>query len=72
MISHKVNNDVFNDNLEILKTLLRRHIKNIQQGVIKCGYNLYNINIWSIINPTNIECKDDTKTKGYSPHYSFF
>lgn len=72
MISHQVNNDIFNDNLEILKTLLRKHIENIQQGVIKCGYNLYNINIWSIINPTNIEYKDDTKTKGYSPHYSFF
>jgi len=72
MISHQVNNDIFNDNLEILKNILRKHIENIQKSVIKCGYNLYNINIWSIINPTNIECKNDIKTKEYSPHYSFF
>ncbi len=72
MVSHRVNDDVFNDNLTTLQKLLKEHIKNIQQDVIKCGYNLYNINIWSIINPTNIECEDDTKTKGYSPHYSFF
>lgn len=72
MISHKVNDDIFNDNLNTLKKLLRKHIINIQKSVIKCGYNLYGINIWSIINPTNIEYEDDTKTKNYSPHYSFF
>ncbi len=72
MISQTVNDDIFNDNLTTLKALLRRHIFELQKYVIKCGYNKYNINIWSIINPTNIECKDDTKTKTYSPHYSFF
>ncbi len=72
MVSHSVENDVFNDNLTTLKALLRKHIVDIQRNVIKCGYNLYNINIWSIINPSNIECEDDTKTKNYSPNYSFF
>lgn len=72
MISQTVNDDIFNDNLVILKKILYQHIENIQKNVIKCGYNLYNINIWSIINPSNEECKDDTKTKNYSPHYSFF
>lgn len=72
MISQTVNDDIFNDNLTILKTLLHKHIFELQKYVIKCGYNKYNINISSIINPTNIEYKDDTKTKTYSPHYSFF
>jgi hypothetical protein len=72
MISQPVNDDIFNDNLIILKKLLWKHIVNIQRKVIKCGYNLYDINMWSIINPSNIELEDDTKSKGYSSHYSFF
>lgn len=72
MISQTVNNDIFDNNLTKLKRLLYKHIKNIQKDVIKCGYNKYNINIWSIINPSNEECKDDTKTREYSPHYSFY
>lgn len=72
MISQQVNNDIFNDNLIILKKLLRKHIEELQKRVIKCGYNLYDINIWSIINPSNIELENDIKTKGYSQHYSFF
>jgi len=72
MISDQVNNDVFNDNLTTLESLLKKHIKTLQKNVIKCGYNLYDINIWSFINPKNIELEDDTKTKNYSPHYSFF
>ncbi len=72
IVSHSVEDDIFNDNLTTLQALLRKHIVDIQKNVIKCGYNLYDINIWSIINPTNIECEDDTKTKNYSPNYSFF
>lgn len=72
MVSQSMNNSIFNDNLIILKKILHKHIFDIQKNVIKCGYNKYGINIWSIINPTNIECKDDTKTNTYSPNYSFF
>lgn len=72
MIAQTVNNDIFNNNLTILEKMLKKHIKNIQQSVIKCGYNLYDINIDSYINPSNEECKDDTKAPGYSPNYSFF
>jgi len=72
MISQTINNDIFNDNLLILKNLLKKHIDDIQKYVIKCGYNKYSINIYSIINPTNLECKNDMNTKTYSSNYSFF
>jgi hypothetical protein len=72
MTSHRINNEIFNDNLKKLERILKKHIDEIQKKIIKCGYNKYDINIWSIINPTNIEKENDIKTKNYSPHYSFF
>lgn len=71
MISQRVNDDLFNDNLTTLKYLLSKNIKNMKK-IIKCDYNLYNLNIWSLPNPSNIECESDIKDKNYSPHYSFY
>lgn len=71
LTSQEVNNDIYNDNLLELKSLLDKHMKKIK-NVIKCDYNTYDINIYSLINPSNIEMADDTKDKYYSPHFSFF
>ena len=72
MTSHEMNNNIFNDNLKILKKLLKAHLNDIQKNVLKNNYNERDINIWSIVNPTNIEMENDTKAINYSPHYSFF
>ena len=72
MTSHHINNNIFNDNLKILKKILKSHLFDLKNNVIKKNYNDFDINIWSIINPSNIELEDDTKSINYSPHYSFF
>lgn len=71
MISHRVNNDLFNDNLTTLKYLLTKHLDKMKK-VIKCGYNLYNLNIWSLPYPSNLDCASDLNDKYYSPNFSFF
>ncbi len=72
MTSHMVNNDVFNNNLSILNTLLKKHIDYMKKKIIKTGYNMYDITRWSIINPNELDTYNDIKSKGYSQHYSFF
>lgn len=72
MVSHEVNNDIFNDNLHILQGLLNKHMIHMKNIGIKCGYNKYDINIWSILDPNGIEHENDIYSKEYSSHYSFF
>lgn len=70
-ISQQVNNDVFNNNLTELDKLLTKHMKDLMK-IIKCNYNKYDITIWSKPNPSNLNCRNDTKDVYYSPNYSFF
>lgn len=71
LVSHQVNNDLFNDNLATLEKLLKKHLDKLK-GVIKCDYNLYDLNIWSLPYPSNLDLENDLKDKYYSPHYSFY
>ena len=71
LTSHQVNNDLFQRNMEKLKGLLDQQVEKAKLK-IKDGYNKYDINIWSLPNPNNLELANDTKDKNYSSHYSFF
>jgi len=71
LTSHQVNNDLFQRNMEKLKNLLDKQLEKAKIK-IKDGYNKYDLNIWSLPNPNNLELANDIKDKNYSPHYSFF
>ena len=71
IVSHQVNYDLFNDNLATLEKLLKEQMQ-VMKKQITCGYNLYDLNIWSLPNPSNLEDENDMKDKYYSPNYSFY
>lgn len=63
-------NNLYYNNLTTLKYLLDKHI-NIISNIIKA--KLPNVNINSIINPSNIHLQNDIDDKYYyNPHFSFF
>lgn len=71
LVSSSLNYDYFNANLKELEKLLKEEMEGMKSR-IKCGYNLYDLNIWTLPEPDNLNDRDDTKDKGYSPYWSFF
>ncbi len=63
--STEVSNDTFNNNLTTLKSMLEKHIREMEKRVSK-----KDLNIFSDPDPTKLE--NDIYTKDYSKYYSFF
>ena len=68
--SDQISNDIFNNNLVELKSLLKRKITKVK-NILKFNADM-NLDIYSRPNPSNDETADDINTKTYSPNFSFF